>query len=230
LIDDIHSLDGQEKLQNQLISLLDTAHDTPKQIVLAGAVPPAKVKKMLAPLKSRLEGGLLVEIKPPEQSTKIKIITASAKEHGLTIPDDVAFFLASAANDLKSLQHHLTALETYASLNKGAVELSTVKWIVRNKTKEGIRINDIQRLSAEYFNITLSKLLSNKKDRIFSYPRQLAMYLSRQLTNASYKEIGKAFGNKDHSTVIYAVKRIESERRSKAGVREDIMRIQKLLV
>jgi chromosomal replication initiator protein len=124
----------------------------------------------------------------------------------------------------------LAALETYASLNKGSVELSTVKWIVRNKTKESISINDIQRLIADYFNITLKKLLSNKKDRVFSYPRQLAMYLSRQLTNASYKEIGKAFGNKDHSTVIYAVKRIESERRTRMEVREDIMRIQKLLV
>ena len=230
LLDDIHMLDGQEKLQAQLIGLLEPVGGSRRQTVVAAKKPPSQIKKMLSPLTSRLEGGLLVELRPPDQNTKIKIIVTSAKEHSLTVPDDVAFFLASATNDLKTLQHYLSALKTYASLNKGQVELSTAKWIVRNKNAEKVSISDIQRLTSEYFNITLQRLLSNKKDRVYSYPRQLAMYLSRNLTNASYKEIGKAFGNKDHSTVIYAVKRIKAERNKKTGVQEDITRIQKLLV
>jgi chromosomal replication initiator protein len=228
-LDNVHRLDGQENLQTHLVPLLDPVRDTRPKIVVAGKNPPAQVRKLIPQLRSRLEGGLLVEIKPPEPATKIKVIAASAKEHNLTIPDDVAFFLATAAKDLKRLQRYLTALETYASLHNGAVELSTAKWIVHNKSTDALSVSSIQRLSAEYFNITLSKLLSNKKDRVFSYPRQIAMYLSRKLTDASYKEIGKAFGNKDHSTIIYAVKRIEAERRKKTQVREDIRRIQKLL-
>jgi chromosomal replication initiator protein len=230
LLDNVHRLDGQENLQHHLVPLLDPVRDTRPKIVVAGKNPPAQVRKLIPQLRSRLEGGLLVEIQAPEPATKIKVIAASAKEHNLTVPDDVAFFLATAAKDLKMLQRYLTALETYASLHDGAVELSTAKWIVHNKNTDALSVSSIQRLSAEYFNITLSKLLSNKKDRVFSYPRQIAMYLSRRLTDASYKEIGKAFGNKDHSTIIYAVKRIEAERRKKTQVREDIRRIQKLLV
>ncbi len=226
IIDDIHRLSGREKSQVEFISLFNTYHKMKRQIVVSANQPPGQIKEIIPQLTSRLEWGLLLEIQIPDQKTKIKIIREKTVNQNISIPDDVSFFLAKAAKDLKTLTQYLVTLETYASLYQHEIDMSTAKSIIKDKRHYDVSISDIQTLITGYFNITLSDLLSDNKRRMYSYPRQIAMYLCRKLINLSFNEIGKAFGNKDHSTVIYAVKRIEKDMDFRKEVSDDINRIQ----
>jgi len=229
LIDDIHLLSGKEKLQKELITLFNYYYESNKQIVVAGELPPGQIRNLLPELRSRLEWGLLSELKAPDHKSRMKIIKKKAKEEKIPIPDDVAFFLANSTIDLKSITKHLVILGAYTSLNKKEINISSVKSIIKNKQTVKVDVSNVQKLTADHFNISLTDLLSNKKTHRFSYPRHMAMYLSRELTGLSYKEIARAFGNKDHSTIIYAVKRIEKDREQNKAVMDDLNKLQNLL-
>ena len=196
--------------------------------MVAGQRPPTHLKNLNSQLKSRLGSGLITEIQVPDQMTKIDIIKNTTKEQGIHIPEDVVFFLANTNNDIKTLMKNIIKIGTYASLNQRTINISTVKSFMKGKNKIEIDIDDIKPIIAEYFNISVMDLVSDKKRRSFSYPRQLAMYLARKYTRLSFKEIGTSFGNKDHSTVIYAVQRIEKCKEQK-NVRDDLMKIENLL-
>ena len=159
----------------------------------------------------------------------MQIIKKKAKEKELFLPDDVAFFLVSATNDIKTLLRYLVGLETYSSLYHREIDMSTVKSIIKDRPFRKISVHDIQKLTAGHFNISLPDLLSKKKKRSFSYPRQIAMYLTRKFSYLSFKEIGKEFGDRDHSTVLHAVKRIEKEKELKKEVMDDINKLQNFL-
>ena len=230
ILDDIHMLSGRKTLQAEITSLFNLFFESKKQIVVAGSSPPSQIHSLIPQLRSRMEGGLLTEIKAPDQKTKLKIIKKRSKDRNLQVPEDVAFFLANSTNDLKTVMKYIVNLEIYSSLYQRKIDMSTVKSIINKKQSHKTSLIEIQKLTAEYFNISLSDLLSNEKRRRFSYPRQVAMYLSRKLTDFSFKEIGKAFGNKDHSTVIYAVKRIEKDKDIRTDVFDDINRLQSFLL
>ena len=229
LFDDIHTLADREKCQFEFISLFNSFYEAKKQIVVAANKPPKQIKNIVPQLTSRLEWGLLSEIDIPDQNTKMKIIENMAKKSNLSIPEDVSFFLANATNNLKTMSQYLVSLETHASFYSREIDMSTVKSIIKDRQSNKVSVDDIQKATTGYFNISLSDLLSNNKKRKFSYPRQVAIYLTRKLTDLSFKEIGKAFGNKDHSTVIYAAKRIEAEKEVEKSVSEDIDKIQNYL-
>jgi chromosomal replication initiator protein len=229
LLDDIHLLDGREKLQKELIYIFNLFYESKKQIVFAGKYPPSQIQNLVPQLRSRMEWGLISEIQPPSHKTRMNIIKKKAREGNLSIPDDVFFFLANATNDLKILVEYLVSLETYTSLHQRKINISIAKSIIKNKHFHKIHVHDVQKVTAEFFDISLSELLSNKKIRRFSYPRHVAMYLSRKLTSLSFKELAKVFGNKDHTTIIYAVKRIENEKDLKKKVLDDINKLQSLL-
>jgi chromosomal replication initiator protein len=181
---------------------------------------------MNSQLKSRLGCGLITEIKAPDFQTKMSIIKRKIKEDHLGLPEDIIFFIAKSNSDIKTLTKNLTRLETYLSLNDGSLNISTVKSII--KESNGSAIEDIQSLTAGYFNITISELISDKKKRAYSYPRHIAMYLCRKYTDLSYEEIGRSFGKKDHSTVIYAIGRIEKLKKEKKDVRDALKKIADL--
>ncbi|MEA2039482.1 MAG: chromosomal replication initiator protein DnaA [Thermodesulfobacteriota bacterium] len=229
LLDDIHLLGGREKSQREFIRLFNLFYESKKQIVVAGKHLPSRIHDLLPQLRSRLEWGLLAEIQVPDQKTKRTIIEKTAKEKNLSIPDDVAFFLSMATNDLKILTQYLVSLATYSSLYRHKIDMAIVETIIKNKDIHTISINDIQDLIVGYFNISLADLESNKKRRLFSYPRQIGMYLSRKLTDLSFREIGEAFGGKDHSTVIYAVKCVEKSKEVDKNVLDDINNLNNLL-
>ncbi len=230
LLDDIHLLARSKISQQELISLFNAFYESNKQMVLAGPHPPVQIHGLIPKLTSRLEWGLLSEIRTPEQKTKIKIITQRAKDKGLKLPDDVVFFLANSTNDLKSLENYLSDIQTYASIYKRQITISTVKTLLSRDNAKKIRLTDIQKAITAHFNISLSQLLSDQKRRKFSYPRQVGMYLSRRLTGLSFKEIGHAFGKKDHSTVLYAVRRMETNVRDGVSpVVDDINELLNLL-
>jgi len=131
---------------------------------------------------------------------------------------------------MKTLMKNIIRLETYISLNNGDINISMVKSLIQEKNnKSPISIVDIQSITAGYFNITISELISNKKKRIYSYPRHMAMYLSRKYTNLSFQEIGDSFGHKDHSTVIYAIRRIEKLRTQGKETKDVLTKIERFL-
>jgi chromosomal replication initiator protein len=229
LLDDLDEISSRKRSQEELVSVFDHLYHSGKQLVFAAKRPPTQMDTLLSNLRSRLEWGLLSEIHVPDHRTKMKIIKERAQTENFTLRDDVAFFLAKATDDVKTLMQYLVRLETYRSLYRRKIDMSAAKSIIKTAHLGNIGVRDIQRLTAEYFNISVSELLSNKKSRRFSYPRQIAMYLSRKLTDLSLKEIGQLFANKDHSTVVYAVKRIDAERDRKQEVTSDILRLEKLL-
>jgi chromosomal replication initiator protein len=230
LIDDFQSLAGRERSLQEFTSIFNMLYQSKKQVVAAGKTSPHQTKNLPPDLRSRMEWGLLLELQVPDHMTRMKIIQDRAKEENLNILDDVAFFLANTTNDLKILIQYFVNLQTHTSLYQRKIDMSTVKSIIKHTSIYHKSVNDIQKLTAEYFNISISDLLSNKKSRDFSYPRQVCMYLCRKLTDLSFKDIGRAFGNKDHSTVIYAVNRVEKEKTKKQGVLNDINKIQKFLL
>ena len=229
IIDNIHLISGHKKSQEELTSLLNIFQETKKKIVMAGKTPPSQISDLLPQLRSRLGWGLISEIKTPDQQTKMKIINIKTKEQKLQLPDDVIFFLANSTNDMKKLTKYMENIKTYISVYQRKITISTVKSIIKTKNISKISVRNIQKLTAQHFNISLSDLLSNKKSRDFSYPRQIAMYLSKKIIGLSYKNIGFDFSNKDHSTVIYAVKKIEKEKDREKKVLDDINKLHNLI-
>jgi chromosomal replication initiator protein len=180
-------------------------------------------------LISRLGSGLISEITAPDQRLKIRIIKAKGREDKIGIPDDVIFYLSTLNNDISSLIRNTTRIKTYASLNNRDINISMAKSFIKDYRVRRIEIDDIKSITAGYFNIPLSELISNNKQRIYSYPRQLAMYLCRKYTDLSLKKIGEAFGKKDHSTVLYAVKRMNKYKDMKKDITHDLEKIENLL-
>jgi len=171
----------------------------------------------------------LADIQEPDQNLKIAIIQKKADEDKLSLPEDVVFFLSNSSSDIKNLLKNMIRVETFAPLNDGMVNISMVKALMRDKNRSEINLEDIMTTTAGYFNISMSDLLSNKKNRIYSYPRQLAMYMARKYTDLSFKEIGYSFSHKDHSTVIHALRKIEKEKDEKKEVQKDLTKIESLL-
>ena len=229
LIDDIQLVSGKDKLQKELISAINHYRESNKQIAVAGKLPPGLIQNLTPELRSRLEWGLLAELKNPDHKTRMKIIKKKGKDEKISIPDDVAFFLANSTADLKNLSQQLITIGAYVSLNKKEINISLVKSILSNKHLSKINVEDIQKLTSEYFNISLADLLSNKKTHQYSYPRHISMYLSRELTGLSYKELARAFGNKDHSTIINAVKCINRDRELNKTLTDDLNKLRNLL-
>jgi len=231
LVDDIHLLAEHYQPQTELLALFNSLLESNGQLVVTSAYPPGKIRNLLPQLRSRLEWGLIAEIHPPDQRTKVKIIKKMARNQKLTFPDDVSFFLANSTDDMKTVSRHIVMIKEYVSSYRNPIDISTVESIIKKTSRSTyIDINYIQSVTAKYFNISLTDLLSDKKERAFSYPRQAAMYLTKQLTPLSLTEIGRAFGNKHHSTVIYAEKSVRKARTQNERVSRDIDAIQKLLV
>ena len=231
LIDDLHLIAEHQRPQEELLALCSSFLESEKQLAIAATYPPSKIPNLFPQLRSRLEWGLITEINAPTQKTKMKIIRKSAKQRDLVLSDNVIFFLASATDNLKTLIKYLVKLKAYASFYKRPIDISVVDSIIKKKYHPvgDIDLRQIQRVTAKYFNIALSDLLSNKRGKTFSYPRQIAIYISKKLTSYSLKEIGNAFGNKHHSTVIYAVKRVEKVKAQNKGALNDINSIQMLV-
>jgi len=231
LFDDAQHLSDRPRSQEIFQWLFDALLSRKKQIVVASRVLPQLVPRLASPLQSRLTSGLMAEIATPDSKTKAQIIKNSAQRQKFTIPEDVAFYLAGRNDDIKVLLEDLVRLQANISIYHTNLDISTVKSLLEgNRPGRCPAIADILRITAAYFNLSLADILSNKKTRTLSYPRHLAMYLCRKHTGRPLKEIGRAFGRKDHSTVIYAVKRIESQIRNRKEVQRDLSQLEHLLM
>jgi chromosomal replication initiator protein len=213
LIDDIQFIAGKERTQAEFFHTFNSLYEARKQIVVTSDKFPKDIPNFEERLRSRFEWGLIADIQPPDIETKVAILRKKAEIENISIPNDVAFFLASQIDsNIRMLEGSLIRIGAFASLTKTPIDIQLAKEVLKNIIKpkeELISIDTIQKVVASFYNIKISDLKAKKKYKGYVIPRQIAMYFSRKLTNASLLEIGEKFGGKDHSTVLHSIKKVE---------------------
>ncbi|MCL2761172.1 MAG: chromosomal replication initiator protein DnaA, partial [Desulfuromonadales bacterium] len=215
LIDDIQFMAGKEGTQEEFFHTFNALYQSHKQIVVTSDKFPKEIPGLEERLRSRFEWGLIADIQPPGIETKIAILKRKAELNNIDLPDDVALLIGSSSTtNIRELEGMLIRLGAYASLTKNKITLTMAKDILKaiivDKSQE-VSIDQIQKTVSDHFKIKIADLKSDKRLKNFVIPRQLAIFICRELTKSSYPEIGEKFGGKDHSTVIYAVKKISKQ-------------------
>ena len=215
LIDDVQFMAGKERTQEEFFHTFNALYDQQKQIVISSDCPPREIPTLEERLHSRFEWGLIADIEPPDLETKIAILKRKGDLIGVSIPDDVAMFIAGRVkSNIRELEGSLVRLIAISSLRGEPISKTLAQDAIRNFAKEEepgvITIQQIQKLVAQTYKLTSDELVSKNNARNISHPRQVAMYLCKHLTKHSYPEIGRAFGGKHHTTVIHSVEKIES--------------------
>jgi chromosomal replication initiator protein len=213
LIDDIQFIAGKERTQEEFFHTFNTLHDSGKQIVVTSDKFPKDIPNLEGRLRSRFEWGLIADIQPPEIETKVAIVDKKAHENNITLPKNVAYYIASKAeSNIRELEGFIIRIGAYASLTGREIDMELVKEVLKKFFKQGERpeltVEEIMKTVAAKFNIRIADLKSQKKNKNLVIPRQIAMYLARKLTSQSFPDIGAKIGGKDHSTVIYANNKI----------------------
>jgi chromosomal replication initiator protein len=212
LIDDIQFIAGKERTQEEFFHTFNAIYEANHQIVVASDKFPKEMQGLDERLRSRFEWGLVADIQPPDTETKVAILKKKADTNSVVLPDDVAFFLASNIHsNVRELEGLFNRLCAFSSLNKTDISIDFAKETLKDflsKKDKHLNVDYIQRTVASFFNLKVADLKSKKRKKVIAFPRQIAMYLSRELTGDSYPEIGNKFGGKDHSTVIHAVNKI----------------------
>ena len=218
LIDDIQLLGNKERTQEEFFHTFNELHDHQKQIVISSDSPPKEIPGLLERLRSRFEWGLLADIQPPDLETKMAILDKKAEAEGVKLPDDVRTFMASKTkSNVRELEGALVKLVAYSSLTSTPISLQMAQQVLRHIVHvqdRKITIDAILKAVAERFQIKPSQLKEKSNTQKVVRPRQVAMYLVKELTDASLPEIGRAFGGKHHTTVIHSIRKIEKERQA----------------
>src|SRR5262245_26175963 len=220
LVDDIQFIVGKERTQTEFFHTFNALHDAQKQIVLSSDCPPHQISELEERLRSRFEWGLIADIQAPDLETKMAILKRKAESEGVTLPDDVALYIAGRIkSNIRELEGSLIRLLAYASLTGRDISMSLVQEVLRDVLRHEERevtIESIKKFVADYYRLKLVELRSRNNSKSVAMPRQIAMYLCKSLTNASLPEIGKSFGGKHHSTVIHSIRKIEELRQTDA--------------
>jgi chromosomal replication initiator protein len=216
LVDDIQFLAGKEGTQTEFFHTFNALYDSQKQIVISSDCPPHEIPQLEERLRSRFEWGLIADIQPPDLETKVAILKRKAEAEGIGLPDNVALFIAGKIkSNIRELEGSLIRLIAYASLTGREISLSLAQDVLRNvlqHDERAVTIEVIQKFVADYYQLKPAELKSRNNSKSVAMPRQIAMYLCKNLTNASLPEIGKSFGGKHHSTVIHSIRKIEDLR------------------
>ncbi|MBM7095362.1 MULTISPECIES: chromosomal replication initiator protein DnaA [Alteribacter] len=213
LIDDIQFLAGKEQTQEEFFHTFNALHEERKQIVISSDRPPKEIPTLEDRLRSRFEWGLITDITPPDLETRIAILRKKAKAENLDIPNEVMLYIANQIDtNIRELEGALIRVVAYSSLINQDMnaDLAAValKDIIPNSKPKTITITDVQRAVAENFNVRVEEMKAKKRTKTVAFPRQIAMYLSRELTDNSLPKIGGEFGGRDHTTVIHAHEKI----------------------
>ena len=233
LIDDIQFFAGKERSQEEFFHTFNELLEGQHQVILTCDRYPKEVEGLEERLKSRFGWGLTVAIEPPELETCVAILMTKAQVAGVTLPDEVAFFIGKRIrSNVRELEGALNRLDAHARLVRRDLTLEAVQELLHDLLRANERrvtIDEIQRRVAEHFNIKMAEMTSNRRARIVARPRQVAMYLAKQLTQRSLPEIGRKFGGRDHTTVMHAVRKIEELTRSDRAFAEDVDVLQRML-
>jgi chromosomal replication initiator protein len=216
LIDDIQLIGNKERTQEELFHTFNELHDHQKQIVLSSDSPPKEIPGLLDRLRSRFQWGLMADIQPPDLETKMAILDKKAEEDGIQLPDDVRTFMATKTKgNIRELEGALIKLIAYSSLTGTPIHVHMAQQVLKHMVHvqdRRVTIDAIQKAVAEKFQVKQTQLKEKSNTKKVVYPRQVAMYLVKELTSASLPEIGRAFGGKHHTTVIHSINKINEER------------------
>jgi chromosomal replication initiator protein len=228
MIDDIQFLAGKERSQEEFFHTFNTLHDGHKQIVLSSDRPASEIEKLEQRLVSRFEWGMTAELQPPDIETRIAILKKKAESLNIALEPWVIEFLADRIrNNVRRLEGALMRVASYKSLSDREITREVIENLLRDifqeQARRAVTIEQIQRKVAEHFDVRLADMTSKRRPANIAFPRQVAMFLSRELTNSSLSDIGDAFGGKDHGTVIHACKlvkrRIEEDEQTRHVIR-----------
>ena len=214
LIDDIQFLAGKERTQEEFFHTFNTLHESTRQIIITSDRPPKEIPTLESRLRSRFEWGLIADIQPPDLETRIAILRKKAELDGIHIPDDVAEFIAQRIQtNLRELEGALVRLVAYATLTRSAITATLAEEVLRELLPapytKPVTIQSIQRAVAELFDIRVDEMRAKRRTKAIAFPRQVAMYLAREITDASLPHIGREFGGRDHTTVMHACGRVK---------------------
>ncbi len=222
LIDDIQFLQGRAETQEAFFHTFNTLHDHDKQVVITSDVPPRHLTGFEDRMRSRFEWGLITDVQAPDLETRIAILRKKAQSERLLVPDDVLEYIATkVSSNIRELEGALIRVSAFASLNRSTLDISLAQTVLRDivDTDDAniISPTDIITATAQYFRLSVDDLYGSSRSQAVATARQIAMYLCRERTNLSLPKIGQLFGNRDHTTVMYAYKKISElmkERRS----------------
>ncbi len=233
LIDDIQFLAGKERTQEEFFHTFNALHESMKQIVIASDRPPKELADFEDRLRSRFEWGLIADIQPPDLETKVAILQKKAESEQTQLPVDVALFIASnVRTNVRELEGALVRLIAWCSMHGVEITLSVAQQCLKQFIDTQVRkitIETIQRTVAENFGMRVPELKQKNNSRQIVVPRQIAMYLAKQLTEASLPEIGRQFGGKHHTTVMHSIAKIDEQRRSDKDLNRTINKLMETL-
>jgi chromosomal replication initiator protein len=213
LVDDIQFIAGKQATQEEFFHTFNSLHEARKQIVISSDRYPKDIHEMEERLRSRLDWGLVADIQPYPLEARIAILREKADREGIVLPDDVAEFVAgSIKSNIRELEGSLIRVGAYASLTGQTITLEMARNVLKelvNEAKRVITLDAVQDAVATRFHIKVAEMKSKRRTKVLVYPRQIAMYLCREITQQSYPEIARHFGGKDHTTIMHACKQIE---------------------
>ena len=215
LIDDIQFLAGKERTQEEFFHTFNTLHEASRQIIITSDRPPKEIPTLEDRLRSRFEWGLIADIQPPDVETRIAILRKKAELDGMSVPDEVAEFIAQRIHsNIRELEGALVRVVAYANLTRThmTVDLAAevLKELLPASSERLVTIPMIQKAVAEHFGLRVEEMRAKRRTKGIAFPRQVAMYLSRELTDASLPRIGEEFGGRDHTTVMHACDRVKT--------------------
>jgi chromosomal replication initiator protein len=214
MIDDIQFISGKERTQEEFFHTFNDLYESRKQIIVSSDSSPKDIPEIEERLRSRFEWGLIADIQPPDFETRVAILKKKAGLERVKLPDDVAYLIASRVkSNIRELEGSLTRMIAFCALTGREMTVDLAQEVLSDlwgEEEKIISIDQIQRKVCDFFGIKISDLKAQNRTKAVAFPRQIAMYLSRQLTHASLSEVGRAFGGKDHTTVLHAVDKIQN--------------------
>jgi chromosomal replication initiator protein len=235
LIDDVQFLAGKERIQEEFFHTFNALHETHRQIVLTCDRPASEIQNLEQRLVSRFEWGLVADLQPPDVEVRLAILQKKAALMGFTLPDEIMNFLANRIrSNIRRLEGALVRVASYVPLTGKKLTIETVEDLLRDILHEegrfNVSIETIQKRVAEHFDIRLADMTSKRRPENIAFPRQIAMYLARQLTGSSLTAIGEAFGGRDHGTVLHACRIVKDRMEVDANVRQIVHYLEKQLM
>ena len=219
LVDDIQFVSGKEGTQTEFFHTFNALYDAQKQIVLSSDRPPHEIPALEERLRSRFEWGLIADIQLPDLETKVAILKRKAEAEAVPLADNVAMYMAGRIkSNIRELEGSLIRLIAFASLTGREISLELTQEVLKDvidQDGKAVTIESIQKYVSDYYQLKIGELKSRNNSKSVAMPRQIAMYLSKSLTNASLPEIGRSFGGKHHSTVIHSIKKVEEMRKAR---------------
>lgn len=234
IIDDIQFLKGKEQTQMEFFHTFNTLYEANKQIIISSDRKPQEIETLQDRLSDRFSKGMMTDIQPPDLETRMAILRQKASADGIELPNDVVTLLATnVTTNIRQIEGAYTRLKAMHSLMSLPLDMNTAQQVLNaigiNEQKRQLTFDDIVNTVAQYYGISREEFFNKKRTQNIAYPRQIAMYMCRELADMSYPKIGEAFGGRDHTTVIHAYEKISSGRKSDLQLASDLEKMQELL-